>query len=74
MLDVKVKPTKIRFGKYTFIVEVNLDGWFFPSRIFSVGFETETETETYEMETHKQNSLSRLFWLNLTNLKLIELI
>ena len=43
MLDVKVKPTEIRFGKYTFIVEVNLDGRFFPSRIFSVGFETETE-------------------------------
>ena len=43
MLDVKVKPTEIRFGEYTFIVEVNLDGRFFPSRIISVAFETETE-------------------------------
>ena len=50
MLDVKLKPTEIVFGEYTFIVEVNLDSRFFPSRIFSVGFET--ETETYEMETH----------------------
>ena len=53
MLDVKVKPTKITFGEYMFIVKVNLDGRFFPSRIFSVAFET--ETETYEMETHSKS-------------------
>ena len=43
MLNVKLKPTEIIFCEYTFIVEVNLDSRFFPSRIFSVGFETETE-------------------------------
>ena len=52
MFNVKLKPTEIIFSEYTFIVKVNLDSRFFPSRIFSVGFETETETETYEMDTH----------------------
>ena len=51
MLNVKVKPTEIRFGKYTFIVEVDLDGRFFPSRIFSVGFETETEQKQKQKHT-----------------------
>ena len=52
MLDVKVKTTEIRFGKYMFNVEVNFDRRFFISCIFSIGFQSETETETYEMETH----------------------
>ena len=51
MLDVKLKPIEIIFGEYMFIVEVNLDIRFFPSSIFSVGFETETEQKQKQKHT-----------------------
>ena len=50
MLNVKLKPTEIIFSEYTFVVKVNLDSRFFPSRIFLVAFETETEQKQKHMK------------------------